>query len=123
MLGAELKHHLGYAPGEEKPAGQANHRNGTTPKTVLTDDGALPLEVPRDRAWHLRAAAGPQGSAPAPGLRCQGALALRARAHGAGDPGPPRRAVPARTCGSNRIGTGFAGISTRHGYPIPPVRR
>jgi putative transposase len=30
MLGAELSHHLGYAPGEEKPRGQANHRNGTT---------------------------------------------------------------------------------------------
>ena len=50
MLGAELSQHLGYAPGEDKPAGQANHRNGTSPKTVLTDDGALPLDVPRDRA-------------------------------------------------------------------------
>src|SRR6266508_2214512 len=50
MLGAELSHHLGYAPGEAEPADQANHRNGTTPKTVLTDDGTLPLDVPRDRA-------------------------------------------------------------------------
>lgn len=49
-LGAELTAHLGYAPGAEKPAGQPNHRNGTTPKTVLTDDGALPLDIPRDRA-------------------------------------------------------------------------
>lgn len=48
-LGAELTHHLGYAKGEERPDGQANHRNGTTPKTVITDDGALPIEVPRDR--------------------------------------------------------------------------
>jgi putative transposase len=47
MLGAELTHHLGYAPGEAKPTGQANHRNGTTPKTVLTDDGTLPLAVQR----------------------------------------------------------------------------
>ncbi|HEX8724634.1 MAG TPA: transposase, partial [Gemmatimonadaceae bacterium] len=46
-LGAELSHHLGYAPGEDKPDGQANHRNGSTPKTVLTDDGAVPLDIPR----------------------------------------------------------------------------
>jgi transposase-like protein len=50
VLGAELTSHLGYAPGEEKPEGQVNHRNGTTPKTVITDDGVLPLDVPRDRA-------------------------------------------------------------------------
>jgi transposase-like protein len=49
-LGGELTHHLGYAKGEEKPADQDNHRNGTTPKTVLTEDGEMPIEVPRDRA-------------------------------------------------------------------------
>lgn len=49
-LAGELTHHLGYPPGGEKPAGQTNHRNGTTPKTVLTEDGAIPLEIPRDRA-------------------------------------------------------------------------
>jgi transposase-like protein len=50
ILGAELTQHLGYAPGEAKPADQANHRNGTTPKTVLTGDDTLTLEIPRDRA-------------------------------------------------------------------------
>jgi len=49
-LGAELTHHLGYAKGQEKPVDQENHRNGTTAKTLITDDGALPIEVPRDRA-------------------------------------------------------------------------
>ena len=49
-LAGELTHHLGYAPGEAKPADQPNHRNGTTPKTVLTEEGALPLAIPRDRA-------------------------------------------------------------------------
>ena len=49
-LAGELTHHLGYAPGEAKPADQPNHRNGTTPKTVLTEDGAIPLAIPRDRA-------------------------------------------------------------------------
>jgi transposase-like protein len=48
-LGAELTHHLGYPPGTEKPDATTNHRNGTSGKTVLTDDGALSIEVPRDR--------------------------------------------------------------------------
>jgi transposase-like protein len=48
-LGAELTHHLGYPPGGTKPAATTNHRNGTSDKTVLTDDGPLPLEIPRDR--------------------------------------------------------------------------
>jgi len=48
-MGAELSHHLGYRPGEEKPAGADNHRNGTSAKTVLTEDGPVRLEIPRDR--------------------------------------------------------------------------
>jgi putative transposase len=49
MLGGELTHHLGYPPGGSKPAEATNHRNGTSGKTVLTDDGALRLDIPRDR--------------------------------------------------------------------------
>jgi transposase-like protein len=49
MLGGELTHHLGYPPGGAKPADTTNHRNGTTAKTVLTDAGPLPLDIPRDR--------------------------------------------------------------------------
>ena len=49
-LGAELSHHLGYAPGADKPEDAANHRNDTSAKTVLTDTAALRIEVPRDRA-------------------------------------------------------------------------
>lgn len=47
MLSAELNHHLSTerAAGEEA----SNFRNGSTPKTVLTPNGALPLEIPRDR--------------------------------------------------------------------------
>jgi transposase-like protein len=50
ILGAELTQHLGYAPGDAKPPAQANHRNGSTPKTVITDDDTLTLAIPRDRA-------------------------------------------------------------------------
>src|SRR3954451_5479672 len=49
-LGGELTHHLGYARGAERPDATTNHRNGTSGKIVLTDDGPLPLDVPRDRA-------------------------------------------------------------------------
>jgi putative transposase len=48
-LGGELTHHLGYPLGGEKPYETTNHRNGTSGKTVLTGDGRLTIEVPRDR--------------------------------------------------------------------------
>ena len=48
-LGAELSHHLGYPPGSTKPEPASNHRNGASAKTVLTEDGPLRIEVPRDR--------------------------------------------------------------------------
>jgi transposase-like protein len=49
-LGAELTHHLGYAAGADKPLDAKNHRNGASGKTVLTEDGPLRIEVPRDRS-------------------------------------------------------------------------
>jgi len=49
VMGAELSHHLGYRAGQDKPDGAANQRNGRSAKTVLTDTGALRIEVPRDR--------------------------------------------------------------------------
>jgi putative transposase len=48
-MGAELGHHLGYPAGAAKPQETANQRNGTTGKTVLTGEGPLRLEIPRDR--------------------------------------------------------------------------
>jgi transposase-like protein len=48
-MNAEMTGHLGYAAGEEKPEAQSNHRNGTSGKTVITDDGPIRIEVPRDR--------------------------------------------------------------------------
>lgn len=49
ILGAELSHHLGYPPGAERPGEAGNHRNGKSSKTVLTEDGPLRIDVPRDR--------------------------------------------------------------------------
>src|ERR1700733_50220 len=49
-MGAELTHHLGYEAGELPPAEQQNRRNGTTTKRLRTEQGQLPVQVPRDRA-------------------------------------------------------------------------
>ena len=49
MLGAELTAHLGYELGAEPTNHQDNRRNGRTRKTVKGNDGALPIDVPRDR--------------------------------------------------------------------------
>jgi putative transposase len=48
-LGAELGHHLGYSNGAVKPEAVSNQRNRTSCKTVLTEDGPLRIDVPRDR--------------------------------------------------------------------------
>ena len=48
-LGAEMNVHLGYPPGADKPAAATNHRNGKSAKTLLTEDGPLRVDIPRDR--------------------------------------------------------------------------
>src|SRR5690242_13991467 len=48
-LGAELSEHLGYEKGDPAGRGTGNSRNGHSSKTVLGDDGAIAIAVPRDR--------------------------------------------------------------------------
>jgi putative transposase len=48
-LGAELSAHLGYEKGDSAGRGTGNNRNGYSDKTVLTEDGAIEIAVPRDR--------------------------------------------------------------------------
>ncbi len=45
----ELTDHLGYEPHREPPGGAENQRNGTSPKTLLTEHGKVALDAPRDR--------------------------------------------------------------------------
>jgi putative transposase len=45
----ELTDHLGYEPHLEPPGGTGNARNGTTPKTLLTEHGPVQVDTPRDR--------------------------------------------------------------------------
>ncbi len=45
----EMDEHPGYENGQDKPLGQPNQRNGHSGKTVITDDGPVRIDVPRDR--------------------------------------------------------------------------
>jgi putative transposase len=45
----ELTDHLGYEPHAEPPGGAGNTRNGSTPKTLVTEHGPVRIETPRDR--------------------------------------------------------------------------
>ena len=45
----ELTGHVGYEPHCEPPGGAGNQRNGTTPKTLITEHGKVQLDAPRDR--------------------------------------------------------------------------
>jgi len=50
MLNAEMDHHLDQeGRAEADQGGRANHRNGYSKKSVLTDNGQIDLEIPRDR--------------------------------------------------------------------------
>ena len=42
----ELTDHLGYEPHPEPPGGTGNKRNGTTPKTLITEQGQVGIERP-----------------------------------------------------------------------------
>ena len=48
-LNAELSHHLGYEAGADRPELVTNQRNGSTAKSVLTGDGTIRIDAPRDR--------------------------------------------------------------------------
>ncbi len=49
MLEAELEIELGHSKGDKKNKQTDNRRNGYTQKTVKTQFGEFPIEVPRDR--------------------------------------------------------------------------
>jgi putative transposase len=45
----ELTDHLGYEPHREPAGGAGNIRNGSTPKTLVTEHGPVEIRTPRDR--------------------------------------------------------------------------
>jgi putative transposase len=48
-MDVELTEHLGYESHQEPPGGSGNTRNGSTPKTLATEHGPVPIDTPRDR--------------------------------------------------------------------------
>ncbi len=48
-LEVELTDHVGYEPHQEPPGGAGNTRNGTTPKTLITEHGKVQIDAARDR--------------------------------------------------------------------------
>jgi putative transposase len=64
ILGAEMTHYLGYEKGQAPQPGDKkhkNHRNGTSKKTLLSEEGKLEIEVPRDRAGEFEPQFIPKG--------------------------------------------------------------
>jgi putative transposase len=48
-LEVELSDHVGYERHHEPPGGTVNTRNGSTPKTLITEHGRVGIDAPRDR--------------------------------------------------------------------------
>jgi len=48
-MNAEMDSHLGYEKNQRTAESKTNSRNGTSKKTVTTDIGDVPLDIPRDR--------------------------------------------------------------------------
>jgi putative transposase len=48
-LEVELTDHVGYERHNEPPGGTGNTRNGSTPKTLITEHGEVRVDAPRDR--------------------------------------------------------------------------
>jgi putative transposase len=67
-LAAELTDHLGYDKGDPAGRGSPNSRNGTTPKTVASEVGDVPLDTPRDRAGTFEPRLVPKGARRVGGL-------------------------------------------------------
>ena len=61
-LQTELTDHLGYEPHDPAGRGSGNSRNGSYPKTVLTDVGAVELAIPRDRDGSFEPGLVPKGT-------------------------------------------------------------
>ena len=50
MLEKEMDEHLGYSKNDRRSKKTSNHRNGKSTKTLKSEEGEVPVEIPRDRA-------------------------------------------------------------------------
>ena len=62
VLDEELADHLGYDKHDPVGRGSGNSRNGTSPKVLLTEAGALDLDIPRDRNGDFEPKIVPKGT-------------------------------------------------------------
>jgi putative transposase len=60
-LGAELSEHLGYEKGDPAGRGSGNSRNGTSSKTILTEDGEI-VAAALSLSWSPRGKPGSMAS-------------------------------------------------------------
>lgn len=67
-MGAELSDHLGYDKHDPAGRGSPNSRNGSTPKTLSTEVGDIPIDTPRDRAGTFEPRLVPKGTRRLDGL-------------------------------------------------------
>jgi putative transposase len=67
-LAAELTGHLGYEKGDPAGRGSPDSRNGSSPKTLATEVGPVPLAVPRDRDGSFEPRLVPKGARRVGGL-------------------------------------------------------
>lgn len=67
-MDAELTDHLGYERNDPAGRGSPNSRNGSTPKTVASEVGDVPLSTPRDRAGTFEPRLVPKGARRLDGL-------------------------------------------------------
>ena len=49
----ELTDHLGYEPHREPPGGTGNTRNGSAPKTLVTEHGQVQIDAPAGSGWDV----------------------------------------------------------------------
>lgn len=70
-LQAELTDHLGYEPHAPEGRGSGNSRNGSFAKTVTTEIGEVPIQVPRDRNGTFDPKLVPHGTRRLDGLEAQ----------------------------------------------------
>ena len=68
MLQEELSAHLGYEKHDPAGRGSGNSRNGSSPKTVIGDQGTVTIEVPRDRRGDFEPQVIPKGQRRLPGF-------------------------------------------------------
>jgi putative transposase len=67
-MGAELSDHLGYDKHDPAGRGSLNSRNGSTPKTLSSEVGDIPIDTPRDRAGTFEPRLVPKGTRRLDGL-------------------------------------------------------